>query len=350
MAEEPQNPAARVRNRASDWLRPIRAVSIAFDVRKVALAAIVLALIQAGWFSLDQVFTRSVDATDLFAGGPTLQGVASTGSPEVILSVASQKVAGPALVLTAPLWDFFNARADFTAAGPALLKFALAVVVFGIVGGAITRSAVLEAARGERLSLAQSLRFALKHSGALIAAPLLPMVAVLLCGLIAAGFGLLFQLPGKVGEVAGAIGFVVPLAMGLVAALLLIDLAVSWPLMHAAVAAEGEDSVDAMSRAFGCVNRRPAQFVGLVVLVWFVGSVGLVVVHLIATAGLHLAVWGAGFTAAGLNGPPAFWVAVVAFLVQSWAFAYFWSAAALIYLTLRRDIDGAAWSEVASGS
>lgn len=349
MAEEPKNPAARVRNQGLDWLRPIRAVSIAFDVRKVILAAVGLAMIQAGWFSLDQVFPRPMDATDLFAGGPTLQGAASTGSPGVILNVASQKVAGPALVLTAPLWELFNARADPIAAGRALARLALVLIVFGIAGGAITRSAAIEAARGERLSLAESLRFASKHAGALIAAPLFLLLAVLLCGLVAAGFGLLFQLPGRVGEVAGAVGFVVPLTMGLVAALLLINLAASWPLMHAAVAAEGEDSLDAMSRAFGCVNRRPVRFVALAVLVWFVGSIGLVVVHLIAAFALHLAVWGAGFAAANLDAPPAFWPGMVAFLVQSWAFAYFWSAAALIYLTLRRDIDGAPWSEVVDG-
>lgn len=346
MAEEPQNPAARVRNQGSDWLRPIRAVAIAFDVRKVALAAIGLALVQAGWLGLDHMIFRPTAASGVFVDGPTLQGA---GSPGAILSAASRKVARPAFVPFVALWDFFNAGAALSAAGLALLKFAWTAIVFGIVGGAIARSATLEAARGERLSLAASLRFAFKHAGALIAAPLLPMLAVLLCGLIAAGFGLLFQLPGRVGEVAGAIGFVVPLAMGLVSVLLLIDLAAAWPLMHAAVAAEGEDSIDAISRAFGCVNRRPVHFVGLVVLVLVVGSVGLVVVHLIAAAALRLAVWGVGFTAAGLSAPPAFWAAVVAFLVQSWAFAYFWSAAAMIYLTLRRDIDGVDWSEIADG-
>lgn len=346
MAEEPQNPAARVRNRGSDWLRPIRAVAIAFDVRKVALAAIGLFVLQVGWFNLDQHSFGWTTSSELFAGTLSLDRLDRARPPGFIFN-AALKVARPALIMIAPLWEFFNARTDIDAVGRALSKFAWTAIVFGIVGGAIARSASLEAARGERLSLAQSLRFALKHAGALITAPLLPMLAVLLCGLIAAGFGLLFQLPGKVGEVAGAIGFVVPLAVGFVAALLLIDLAASWPLMHAAVAAEGEDSIDAVSRAFGCVNRRPVQFVGLVVLVLFVGSVGLVVVDRIAVAALQLAVWGAVFTSAGLDAPPAFWASVVAFLVQAWAFAYFWSAAALIYLTLRRDIDGAAWSEVA---
>jgi len=119
--------------------------------------------------------------------------------------------------------------------------------------------------------------------------------------------------------------------------------------MHAAVAAEGEDSIDALTRAFGCVNRRPVQFVALVVLVWLVGSIGLAVVDRVAAAALHLAVWGASFAAPALDGPPALWLAIVAFLVQAWTYAYFWSAAALVYLTLRRDIDGAPWSAVAPG-
>ena len=347
MAEEPKNPAARVRNQGGDWLRPIRAVSISFDVRKVALAAVGLLIVQAGWFSLDQMSPRPTAGSSVFANPPSLERGFAVGSPGLLLGAAAVRVAQPAFVLIASLWELDSAKADLGAAGRALLKVAMVVIVFGIVGGAIARGAVMETARGERLSLVESLRFTLKHVGALIAAPLFAMLAMLLCGLIAAAFGLLSLLPGRVGEVVGGVGFAVPMVMGLMMALLLFGLAASWPLMHAAVAAEGEDSIDALTRAFGIVNRRPVQFIALAALVWFVGSIGLVVVQLIAAASLHLAVWGASFTAPAMDGPPAFWTATVAFLVQSWVYAYFWSAAALVYLTLRRDIDGAPWSEIA---
>lgn len=347
MAEEPQNPAARVRNRTSDWLRPIRAVSIAFDVRKVALAAIGLALVQAGWFGLDQMASKKMSARNVFANSPSLERGFAAGSPGLVLVAAAEKVAQPAFVLIASMLELKLAKADLGAAGRALLKIAMVVTVLGIVGGAIARGAVMETARGARSSLVENLRFALKHAGALITAPLLAMLAMALCGLIAAAFGLLSLLPGRVGEVVGGVGFAVPLVMGLMMILLLVGLGASWALMHAAVAAEGEDSIDAMTRAFGCVNRRPFQFVGLVAAVWLAGCAGLIVVHLIGVGALHLAAWGASFTAPALANPPTAWTAIVAFLVQAWVYAYFWSAAALIYMTLRRDIDGAAWSEVA---
>jgi len=346
MAEEPKNPAARVRNKGLDWLRPTRAVSIAFDVRKVALAAVGLAAIQAGWFNLDQLSPGLATTVFPFVETPRLPSIISMDSPGLILGEAFANVARPALVFIAPLWEFFHARTDLGAASLALSKLALMVVVVGIVGGAIARSAVIEAARGERSSMAEGLRFAFQHGGTLIAAPLFPLLTAMLCGLIAAVFGLLLNLPGGVGEVVGGVGFVVPLALGFVAALLLINLAAAWPLIHASVAAEGEDALDALSRAFGCVNRRPVQFAALVALAWIVGSAGLIVVDLIAATALHLAVWGTSLTAPNLDGPPAFWTAIVAFLVQAWAYAYFWSSAALIYLTLRRDIDGSPWSEV----
>ena len=64
--------------------------------------------------------------------------------------------------------------------------------------------------------------------------------------------------------------------------LVLIPLAVGWPLMHATVAAEAEDGFDALSRSFAYVHHRPWHYAAYVALVWALGILGLIVVDLFA--------------------------------------------------------------------
>ena len=41
-----------------------------------------------------------------------------------------------------------------------------------------------------------------------------------------------------------------------------------------------------------------------------------------------------------------FWIKLVGWLVHGWIYSYFWSAASIIYLILRRDVDGTEWYSV----
>ena len=40
-----------------------------------------------------------------------------------------------------------------------------------------------------------------------------------------------------------------------------------------------------------------------------------------------------------------FWLGWVVILAKSWIYSFFWTAAALVYLWLRQDVDGTPWSE-----
>ncbi len=131
-----------------------------------------------------------------------------------------------------------------------------ALVVWGIFGGAIARLAVVQMTVGGGVGVGGALRFALGRSLALIGAPLTPFLAVGLIAAGCAGFGLLYWIPGGIGAtIAGLLGFV-PLLAGLIMGLILIGLALGWPLMHATIAAEGEDVADALSRSYSYVNQR----------------------------------------------------------------------------------------------
>ena len=80
--------------------------------------------------------------------------------------------------------------------------------------------------------------------------------------LVCAGVGLLYWLPAGIGTVLGGVLLFIPLILGLVMAILLVGLLAGWPLMHASVAAEADDTLDALSRSFSYLNQRLGKFAG----------------------------------------------------------------------------------------
>jgi hypothetical protein len=152
-----------------------------------------------------------------------------------------------------------------------------------------------------------------------------------------------------------------------VLALIVVGLAAGWPLMVGSVAAEADDGYDAMSRAYAYVHQRPWHYLGYVAVAALAGAAGLWFVHLFARLVLYLTAWSLSFGAPesvaealflGLDArdtglPPAaltlhgFWVSAVLLLARGWAFSYFWTVAAAVYLLLRRDVDGTPLGRVA---
>jgi hypothetical protein len=179
------------------------------------------------------------------------------------------------------------------------------------------------------------------------------MVAVAVFSAFLALFGLLYRIPRGVGPtIAAFLGFI-PLLIGLVMALILLGLAVGWPLMHATVAAENEDAADALSRSYSYVNQRFLRYVAHLAVAWGVGTLGLIVVLFFSQVVLALASWGVALGAPGSIEPTelartveTFWVLLVAWIAHGWIYSYFWSATSIIYLILRRDVDGADWYDV----
>jgi hypothetical protein len=351
------------------WLRLVRAARSAFEIRKVVLAAVGLILLQAGWGMLDRLFPGSsavapeLHALPVSAGAGAPEGMDLTSWNSV--RSAGWRLTEPARVFATPLISLFA-----VGKGPgwflhAVLAVLWALAVGGIVGGAIARMTVVEVSRMQGPGTLGAVRFAIRFALPLIATPLLPLLAIGLCALICAGFGLLYWLPAGIGAVVGGILLFIPLILGLVMAILLLGLAASWPLLHASVAAEAEDILDALSRSFSYLNQRLGKFAGCVVLAWLIGIPGLLAVDLLATAVTHLTAWGVGLSApasslAGLTDRgagetvitqtatalPAFWRGVIGLLARSWIYAYFWTAASFIYLLLRHDVDGTPWTEV----
>ena len=360
MADDPNaQPAIRLTG-LFPWLRLVSAVSRAADPKRLVLAALGLLLLHLGWSGIDRLAPRS-------GAIPVRAFPAVSRFPDGMDSLP-RRMAEPVLVVVGPFLDVFSARSDGRTFLRSLATGVWSVIVWGLLGGAIARIAMVQVARAEGVGLFEAIRFAARKWVALLSAPLSPIIGVMFFAALCALFGLLYRLPAPVGPtIAGALAFL-PMMFGLTMALILIGLAVGWPLMPTSVAAESQDGFDALSRSYAYVHQRPVAYAAYWGLAWGLGIGGLAFVQLFARAVLGLTEWGLSFSAPGaplaayfglgdhadiipIGGTAAtfhgFWLAAVALLAHAWIYSYFWTAASTIYLLLRRDVDGTPWHDVA---
>jgi len=329
----------------------VRAVGIASDPKKLILATIGLIAMMAGWSALDRA--SGSPPLDFAKVEPpaTIEALDTLGPGS--FAAFARLVSEPARVVVVPFADLFSREGGARSRGRSAFKGLWALIVWGIAGGAIARIAVVRAAGGPGVGLVTAARFALGRAVSLIAAPLTPLLVVALLATCSAGFGLLYRIPRGVGPaIATALGFL-PLIAGLLMALILLGLAFGWPLMIATVAAEGEDAPDALSRSYSYVNQRLPRYAVHAAIAWGIGVVGLVAAIAFARVVLGLAGWGVGLGAPDypdsirvVADSRAFWTGLVGWLVHGWIYSYFWSAASILYLILRRDVDGTEWHDI----
>ncbi len=265
-------------------------------------------------------------------------------------------------------------------------------------GGAIARIAAVEIAKDERIELAEAVDYATQNYRACFWAPTAVALGIgffAFCN-VAAGFllrGVYFLFDNRLWDLqsplldsiahgaAGlllVLGFPLALLSGFLMVLLGIGLAAGWPLMLPAMAAEGTDAFDAVSRAFSYVFARPWRYLAshAIALLYAVPCVLFVMGFSCAFSCLAMATGGAGmgsaFTGFGNYiratlsvvgiGPGApfpadpadrffgwilsgmmfvllgFAVSYIAsFLLSSWS---------VIYFGLRRAVDGTGMTEV----
>jgi len=269
--------------------------------------------------------------------------------------------------VVAGFWGAPSALAEVAPWSSAVLALLLLpILVF--FGGAIARSAVVEAARDRSISGAQALAYALTKRGALVGAFVAPLVAAgVLAGLLWL-FGLaLLSLPGL--DVAGGLLYGVAAVLGLLLAVIVFALALGFPLLVPAVAADASDSVDAVQRAYAYLLDKPARLLLWAAALIAQGAAGLFVVTFLLVTALN---WAAELT---LIGEPAIAgelrlfrpiperpevegsLAVAAAMIGVWerltllvagAFgvSFFFCASSLVYLRIRRDCDGQAIDDI----
>jgi len=246
------------------------------------------------------------------------------------------------------------------------------VAVWSLLGGAVSRLCVVDAATGDRLSMSDGVQYAFRRWPSFAMAPLLPLIIVALIGLVLAVGGLLFHLPGL--DIVGAALLILAIPLGLLMAFFIIGWLGSVHLMYPALAAEGTDAFDAISRSYSYVLARPWRFLLYTLIALAYGVVTYLFVGLFIFATLYLvqaagSAWSApvdrifpppqigqlnyDLDPTGMTSTERIAAVVVKVyvllaigLVAAYAVSFYFSAYSLVYLILRHRCDGTDFSEV----
>jgi len=132
----------------------------------------------------------------------------------------------------------------------------ITLAAMSIAGGAICRITALQFARGEKPGLTEALRFSAKKFTSFFSAPLAPVGIVIFIGVFIFLLGLVGNIPRVGGLIMGIFMFMALIA-GASIAVVLIGTIAGFNLMFPAVAFDGSDCFDAISRSFSYVYSKP---------------------------------------------------------------------------------------------
>jgi hypothetical protein len=249
----------------------------------------------------------------------------------------SEGIAHPWVQLSAAGREVFSHRHHSLL--PSLCWFAVIIVVWSWFGGMITRIVALRFAQDRRVSLAQLFAFMRKKWLSYVGAIVLPIIGVFLAlapvWLLGGLFGNCFDTTTTFGSIGGFLHLILAFPFALVAVLITAGFLLGWPLMFAAISAEGSDAFDAVSRGFSYVYQRPVQFVFYHICNVVVYVIGIMVAYFV----FHETVRLIGYDPTGLM-----------IIFNSFVFAYFWSSSTVIYFLLRRSCDATPFDQVFLGS
>ena len=374
-------------NEICPWFMLTRCIRIALFIRVLMLGTVGLIVVTAGWQLIawffigidDEVFhewrtsgcrwvwQNSTDFTVSAAQTPDSAGelfkTAMTGLTEAPIDLWNH--------LTRPFVDLFDNDLTLPGFFCLLLCGVWEIIVWALVGGAITRIAALALARNEVPDLGQVIRFAWGSLLSYSLAPLMVLAAAALFAIQLVVLGLGMQLDWL--AFIAAILWPLVLVYGLFMALILLGLLVGWPLMWATISVEGTDAFDAVSRSYAYTYQRPLRLIWYVFFAGLMGTLGMFMVKAFALATIGLGDWAVSF---GLDhetmaqvvvqrdspiGDQAaepdgllrmahqvigFWKSMLTAVAAGYQASFLWVSAVGIYLLLRRDIDAAEVNEV----
>jgi hypothetical protein len=155
------------------------------------------------------------------------------------------------------------------------------IVVMSFSGGAICRLAALEFSRGEKPGLTEAFKFSWQKLGGFLTAPAIPIGIMVFTGAAIVMLGIAGNIP-VVGKLIMALGLPVALVLGLVISLFLIGTIIGANIMFPAIAYEGSNGLDAISRSFAYVFAHPwaVTFYGILAAIY--GAVSYIFVRIFA--------------------------------------------------------------------
>ena len=265
-----------------------------------------------------------------------------------------------------------------------IIFFVIKLAVISIAGGSLCRITALQFARGEKPGLTEALSFSTKKFSSFFAAPLVPAGIIIFIGLLIFLLGLIGNIP-RAGELLIGIFMLLALIAGVLIAIVLIGTLAGFNLMFPAVAYDGSDCFDAISRSFSYVYSKPWRmgfytaiaavygaicytfvrfftFLLLLVTRWFL-QLGIWVKNSSNEVNKLTAIWPEpSFT--NLLGSPASTMAnwsqsIAAFLVYlvllvvigllvAFVISFYFSANTIIYSLMRNRVDNTALEDIFS--
>ena len=266
-----------------------------------------------------------------------------------------------------PLARLLDAQLTVTQAAYYAFGLLWMLAVWGFFGGAITRIAVVQLGREERIGLGEAVRHAWARLGAYVGSPLFPIFGVVLVALPICGLGLLARWDW--GLLATGIVWLVALLGGLVIAVLLLGLLFGWPLMWCTISAEERGDVfEAFSRSYSYAFQRPLHYLFYAALATVYGALAWLLVYHFSEYTIRFAEWAAALGAGAdrwadivrLRDDPSlgadlprygvllmdFGAGLVRSIAAGFGYSLFWCLAAAAYLLLRRDVDQTEFDEV----
>lgn len=291
MPEEKETRLVIEWKRLFPWWHIFRAFSIALDMRKLGLAIIGIVATWLGWALFawwfdpgepkevadsasyhQQVYLHEITRewkiwpAHVQRGDPQLpphRAVAELSPRLASLDYWMRQV--PAVLeplerLIRPLTYFLHPNVSWKSHIFAALGILWTLVVWGFVGGALTRIAAVEFARRDRISIGEAVRFTASHFVSLFAAPIFPIAVVALITVAVVVVGTVLIMVPWVGDLVGAFTFPLALLAGLLMAVVLLVYA-GWPLLYPAITAEAGDALDAISRTMSYMYQRPWHYV-----------------------------------------------------------------------------------------
>ena len=260
-----------------------------------------------------------------------------------------------------------------------IIFFFIQLVVISIAGGAICRIAALQFAQDEKPGLTEALRFSVKKITSFVTSPLVPMAIIIFIGLFIFLLGLIGNIP-RAGELIMGIFMLLALIAGALIAVVSIGTVAGFNLMFPAVAYDGSDCFDAISRSFSYVYAKPWRMGFYTVIAAVYGAICYVFVRFFAFLilwcthrFLQLGVLGDNKKLTAIWPGPTFmnlvdlpdlaaanWSQTVAavmvyllllavvVLVVSFIISFYFSANTIIYSLMRKKVDNTALEDVYS--
>ncbi len=261
-----------------------------------------------------------------------------------------------------------------------IIFFTITLAVVSFAGGSISRIAAVEFARNEKPGLGEAVMFTSKRFMSFFTAPLVPFGIIAAVGACVVILGLIGNIPWA-GELIIGVSMLPAIMAGAVIALILIGTVAGFSLMFPAVAYDGSDSFDSLSRSFSYIFAKPWRmgFYTIVAAIYgaicylFVRFFGFLILYSVRsflavgiwvkgtqTADKLTAIWPEPSFARLVSAIPmsgnwseiggAFFIHIFSLLIvgllAAFLISFYFSANTIIYALMRNKVDNAALSDV----